>query len=192
MKIHHATLKKAAKLGVTLKETENAQFVASHPDLDNVMVGQTARDALDLIALDLGAKGAKESVARKVRAKSAPAKGTPKKKASGKKAKVAKAAVPSNRSVVKKVYKDRYAKQGGTSGTPIAKALSDALLGEGPGVLPKIAKENGIEWIYAALDTGRQRMCLGTILKGKDRRGEVVRVLGKKVANPVEDEEGEE
>jgi len=165
-------MKRAAKLGVTMTEADG-KFSATLDDLKAPVFANSAADALDVAALQLGVKTAKQAVAAKVT----------KKAKKGKKEAVAKAAVPANRSVVHRQYKELYAKKGGNSGTPIAKALSDALLGEGPGVLPRIAKENSVPWMYAHMDIGRQRMCLGTILKGKDNRSEPVVILGKKVTN---------
>lgn len=192
MKVHHATQKKADRLGIVIMPPDHTttQWSASHIDLPKLVYANAANDAVDLAAMQLGDKSGKAGVARRVKKAHAPK--TPKVRKPKKAKPEAKADVQANRSVVKKVYKERYAKAGGNSGSPIAKALSDALLGEGPGVIERLCKENGIPFAWRHLDIGRQRMCLGTVLKGKDRRGEIVLILGKKVKNPVEDgEDGE-
>ena len=213
MKIHHNTLKRAAKYGVLLNQTDAGGFIAIKAGYASQR-GLTAADALDLMLLEIQDKKVggftpqtsrvklnapiKENMPRDVKPSSIPTKLTEasvkkvlnKMAATNKNMKVGakkedkkpEDATP-NHSVVKKEYKTRYAKNGGNSGSPISKALSDALLGEGAAVLPKILAENGVKWIYGGLDVGRARMCCGTILKGMDRRGEVVKILGKRVTN---------
>jgi hypothetical protein len=186
-KLHHATVKRAAKMGVTLSATSD-QWTASHPDMKKAISSPDAAEALDLAGLALGfpsvtAKIKKAASPRKP--KHAPA------KIAASDAKPAKvkddtdedAPLKGNRSVVSKGAKDLYAKLGGNSGTAIAKALSDAYLGGGPGILRTIAKENGIPFVWNHLNVGQQRMCLGTVLKGKDNRNEEVRIEGKRVKN---------
>lgn len=184
--IHHATARRAAKLGITLIQTDG-KFEAFHPDVREKQYASTATDALDLLALSLGVKGQKASTKVKAAKKLKAPKATRVAKPSKKKAKAPKkgedAAIPANRSVVRKWYKDLYAKNGGHSGSNISKALTDALLGEGPGVIGRICKENGVPFVWQHLDIGRQRMCLGTVLKGRDNRSEPVVILGKRVKN---------
>lgn len=177
VKVHHNVAKRAAKLGVSL--VPNGGVWTARHVAASACQANTAKDALDMMALAL------KELPSKARTKSAsvPKIPTPKIPKVATKQEVSDQSQPSNKSVVHKSFKDRYAKNGGHSGSNISKALSDALLGEGAGILPKIAHENGIKWVYGSLDTGRQRMCLGTILKGMDRRGEKVVVLGKKVTN---------
>lgn len=182
--IHHATAKKAAHLNVKLVHVAASDTWAAtapgHPP-PQTQYGKTAKDALDLMVLELKAKKALKLAANDKVAK-------PEKKPRAKKVKKEltdeeKAAKPLNRSVVAKGAKELYAKLGGNSGSNIAKALSDAYLGGGPGTLRNIAKENGIPFVWQHLNVGQQRMCLGTVLKGKDNRNEPVLIEGKKYTN---------
>lgn len=181
MTIHHAVLKKAAKHNITLEPRvdneglKTADFIAKHTDLPAPIIHSDPRVALDEALKMLG-----YTKPKRVRQPGAPKV----KKAKGKKDKAAKAGLVSNKSVVKKHYKEQYKAKGSGQGNGdrLDAAMRDALEAD-ENALSKIAKENSVQHIYSALNKGLQRMNLTNILRGRVKRGEGVKVLGKTIAS---------
>lgn len=165
-KIHHAVAKKAAKHHIELVVQQDGTYRATHKDLSEVQVGSDAKAALSAALKALGYKAPRPA------------------SNSNKKAKAKKSALPSNKSVVKKPYKDIYRTKGSGQGCGdrIDIALRDALEGD-EAILPKIAKENNVPWVWAILNRGLQRMNLANVLRARVKRGEKISVLGKTIAS---------
>lgn len=171
MTIHHAVAKKAAKLNIELLPQEDGTVRATHKDLASPVAGADAKAALAEAVKALGYKTPRPKKASNTN-----------KKPRSKKDKAAKSALPSNKSVVKKVYKDIYRTKGSGQGNGDALdiALRDALEGDS-GCLSKLSKENGVPFVWQVLNPGLQRMNVSNVLRAKINRGEKVTVLGKNV-----------
>lgn len=177
VKIHHAVVKKAAKHNVTLAQVEGG-FEASHADLPQTQLGTTPAEALAAALKALG-----YSKPKKVKQPSAPkVAGKKPKKAKTKKDKAAKAGLVSNKSVVKKSYKDFYKTKGSGQGNGdnLDIAMRDALEAD-DNALSKIARENNVQFNWGALNKGLQRMNLTNVLRGRIDRNEPVKVMGKTI-----------
>lgn len=171
MTIHHAVQKKAAKHRVTITPVEGG-FQAAHADLPQSQLGKTPTEALGAALQALGYTKPKRTRPP----------GAPRVKASGKKAK--KAAVPANKSVVRKEYKAEYKKtaSGQGNGDRLDQAIRDYMEGDGASY-PKLAKENNVPFVWQVLNPGLQRMNLTNVLRARIRRSEKVTVDGKTVAS---------
>ena len=94
---------------------------------------------------------------------------------------------------VGKKYRERYGKLGHT-GDEIAELLKAHCVGEDgkidTGKLDKLCSANGIEYgKYQHLNVGMQRMTIGNILRGMNRKGEVVKIGTTKVPGLVPEKE---
>ena len=85
------------------------------------------------------------------------------------------------KSIVPKVFKDRYKKQGGNCGDELADAMNSTVKGEKGKIdgtkLAAVMAQNGVEkGRWSNLNVGQRRMNLGNVLRARIKRGEAVTV----------------
>lgn len=185
--IHHATLKRAAKVGIVIEQPEHGYYTASK-DGKLLADGGDAKAVLaeaEKIAFPKAEKPSRAPKAKK------PGKKKAKKRADDEDDGEETEEGEESKSVIKAKYKAKYKPHKDTCGDKLRKAMNEYLRPEGEEIDPKrfyaLAKENGIDghrWDHlqrrgGGWNVGMASMGLRNVIDGMVRRKESVTIGGK-------------
>lgn len=186
MTIHHATAKRATKLGIKLTEPDHGYFVAEM-DGKQLAEGTKANDVL--AQAEAAAFPKADKPVKAVKAKTAKPKKRKAKKSGDDEDEDGE---EGTKSVISAKYKTKYKPNKDTCGDQLIQPVFDFLHPDGEDVdvkrLVKLGKDNGTDVMerwghlktkHGAFNVGMARMNLVNVFRGKLRRGEDV-VIGEK------------